>query len=61
MKRSKRGSIYGKVRYSHKGAYDYMAIIGKGAFGQVVRVRSRDSGRHFAMKILVCFLFGLLC
>eukprot|EP00808_Paulinella_micropora_P006183 g67976.t1 len=35
----------------HREQYDYMEIIGRGSFGEVVRVRQRDTGLHYAMKI----------
>jgi serine/threonine protein kinase len=38
--------------------FDLLQLIGKGAFGKVVKVRKRDTGRIYAMKVMDKSLFS---
>lgn len=46
------GSKAGAISESSIDDYDLLSLLGEGAFGKVLMVRHRKSGKIFAMKIL---------
>lgn len=50
---SKVTHIYIKPKTLSASDFELLRVVGKGSFGKVLQVRKRDSGRVYAMKVLV--------
>jgi len=47
--KNKMSQVYNNINHDD---FDFMATLGKGSFGRVVRVRKRTTGQQYAMKIM---------
>jgi hypothetical protein len=41
----------------HPDDFDWMAIIGEGGFGKVVRVRKKSTNKMYAMKVMYIYIY----